>query len=169
MSARGVGVDVLTAMFLRHWSDAHDLEECIRLVAVAAKSQRCYRAELQEAARKRAAARRVDRCRESTTRLAAGQAIVELVARARDMETAQLTGNGGWAKLARARHEAAWLMSATIDEITFDEIGEVLGRRKKTAAHYAVTRVQAFVDADPGYGAELRAIGAGITRIRRAA
>lgn len=62
--------------------------------------------------------------------------------------------------IARARHEAAWLIRVTLQH-SYETIGIALGGIDHSSILSACRKIQGLVDADPAYGERLLAIAAG--------
>lgn len=83
--------------------------------------------------------------------------IISRVCARRGVTGLQAKGPSRVAHIARARHEAQWLLREAT-EMSLPEIGRLFYGRDHTTVLSAVRKIQRLVEATPSYGDELRLI-----------
>ncbi len=84
-------------------------------------------------------------------------AILERVSKARGVSISRIRGRGRTKRLARARHEAAYLLRQHTP-MSLNEVGAFLGNLHHTSVINAVRVIEALVWSDQAYSDELEAI-----------
>lgn len=77
------------------------------------------------------------------------------IALARGVKVTDISGPSRISRIASARHEAMWLIREATD-LSFPDIGRMLGGRDHSTVIAAHKKIQARVDRDPAYGEQLK-------------